>query len=183
MDSRLREPIDSFDDAVDAAFEPLRSNPVANRVFYTASELGDFSLIWHILGLAKGLGPAGLRSAVELSAALGVESALVNGPIKSLFRRGRPVVDQADRPHNLRQPRTSSFPSGHASSATMAAILLGENSRWAPAYAATAVIVATSRIHVRIHHGSDVIGGAVIGAALGVAARAMRRRVRSRFAR
>jgi undecaprenyl-diphosphatase len=34
-----------------------------------------------------------------------------------------------------------------------------------------AVVVASSRVHVRIHHASDVVGGAIIGVFLGELAR------------
>jgi undecaprenyl-diphosphatase len=34
-----------------------------------------------------------------------------------------------------------------------------------------AALVAASRVHVRIHHPSDVVGGAVIGASLGTVIR------------
>ena len=109
------------------------------------------------------------KIAIGLSTALGVESALVNGPVKSMFRRSRPVQD-VPRPHHLRQPKTSSFPSGHASAAMVAAALLSRHTGGAAWYAVGAV-VATSRIHVRIHHASDVAGGVVIGVALGAIAR------------
>jgi membrane-associated phospholipid phosphatase len=171
-----RSAVRLLDDTVDDWFDHLRGNAVADRIFYTASELGDFSLVWHIAGLARALGPAGPSSAARLSTALGIESALVNGAIKSMFRRERPAVDGFERPLKLRQPRTSSFPSGHASSATMAAVILSERSRYAPIYATLAVIVATSRIHVRIHHASDVLAGAALGAVFGIAARRIRRR-------
>jgi undecaprenyl-diphosphatase len=160
-----------LDAAVDAWFDRLRGNAVADRVFYTASTLADHSLLWHLLGVASGVGhPKGFERALRLSLALGAESALVNGGIKSLFRRERPV-HEAVRPHNLRTPKTTSFPSGHASSAVMAAVVLSEDSALAPVYAGLAAVVAASRIHVRIHHASDVLGGAVVGLALGVAVR------------
>lgn len=157
-----------FDAEVDRAWERLRGNPVVDRAFYSASALGDWSLIWHLLGTAQGLADrrTGWRRVARLSASLGIESALVNGAVKSLFRRSRPV-HEGDRPHNLRMPATSSFPSGHASSAFMAARLLSDRSRFGPLWYGVAAVVATSRIHVRIHHASDVIGGAVLGAVLG----------------
>ncbi len=158
---------EKIDEAVEHAWEPLRDNPVLNRLFYTASELGDFSLIWHILGLTQGLTRRkGQRDAVRLALALGVESALVNGVIKSMFSRDRPTHEE-QRPHNLRQPLTSSFPSGHASAAFMAASLLSERSKAKPLWFGAALIVALSRVHVRIHHASDVIVGAGIGLTLG----------------
>jgi undecaprenyl-diphosphatase len=165
-----------FDDRIDDLFEThLRGRPIVDRVFYTASELGDFSVIWHLLGTGQGLvRPDGFARALRLSAALGVESMLVNGGIKSLFRRERPV-HQGERPHNLRTPRTTSFPSGHASSAFLAATLLSNGSRGKPLFFAIAAVVATSRIHVRIHHASDVAGGAVLGLALGAWAKRIAR--------
>jgi undecaprenyl-diphosphatase len=95
---------------------------------------------------------------------------VVNGPVKWMFRRSRPTHDAA-RPLHLRTPRTSSFPSGHATAAFFGATLLGDGDPLAPLYYAIAVVVATSRLHVRIHHASDVVGGAVIGLALGVLVR------------
>jgi undecaprenyl-diphosphatase len=167
-------PVQRFDDLVDGWFERVRGNAVADRVYYVASELGDWSLIWHVLGAAQAAATrdtdAGFRRVVRLSAGLGAESALVNGAIKSLFRRTRPVTELA-RPHRLRTPRTSSFPSGHASSAFFAAALLSEDSRAKPLFYAVAIVVATSRIHVKIHHASDVVAGAALGAALGAAVR------------
>jgi undecaprenyl-diphosphatase len=160
-----------FDAAVDRWFDRLRGNAAADRIFYTASALADHSQLWHLLGAAAAVGhPKGLERMVRLSGSLGAESALVNGGVKALFRRERPL-HEAVRPHNLRTPRTTSFPSGHASSAAMAAVILSEGSRLAPVYVAVAATVATSRIHVRIHHASDVIGGAVLGLGLGFAVR------------
>lgn len=174
--SRL-DHIDRFDVFVDELFDHLRGNPIADRVFYVASELGDWSLIWHLLGTAQGLvRPDGFERALQLSAALGVESGLVNGGIKNLFRRQRPVLAEGvTRPHRLRTPRTTSFPSGHASSAFMAATLLSRDSHAAPLFFAIAAIVAASRVHVRIHHASDVVGGAALGLALGAVAKRLLR--------
>jgi undecaprenyl-diphosphatase len=164
--------IGRLDAEIDRIFDVVRGNAVADRVFYSASAVGDWSLIWHLLGAAQGLSDrrTGWRRAIRLSAALGVESALVNGVVKSFFRRSRPVHN-GDHPHNLRMPATSSFPSGHASSAFMAAHLLAERSRFGVGWYLVAGVVATSRVHVRIHHASDVIGGAILGLAMGEAVR------------
>jgi undecaprenyl-diphosphatase len=156
---------------VEEVFDRLRGRPIVDRVMYTVTELADFSLLWHLVGVAQGLPRAdGFDRAVRLSTSLGVESVLVNGVIKSLVRRRRPVPE-FERPHKLRIPLTSSFPSGHASSAFLAAALLSEGRRAKPAYYALATVVATSRIHVRIHHASDVVGGMAVGVALGALAK------------
>lgn len=169
--TELSEAVDRLDDAIDEWWNRFRGRPVIDRMYYTASEAADFSVVWHALGVVQAIIEDDPMIAVRLSAALGIESALVNGPIKSMFKRSRPV-QEADRPHNLRQPKTSSFPSGHASAAMVAAALLSRHTGGAAWYGAAAV-VATSRIHVRIHHASDVAGGLVVGAALGAVARRM----------
>jgi undecaprenyl-diphosphatase len=159
--------VDEWDDRVDEWFDQLRGNPTFDRLFYAASELADHSRLWHLV--ATGRAAASLRAepaALRLVLALAVESGLVNGVVKSIFNRSRPVLTQ-DRPLRLRIPRTSSFPSGHASAAAMAAVLLADRSRVGPLYVAAAAVVSVSRIHVRIHHASDIAGGAVVGAALG----------------
>jgi len=160
-----------FDDSVDRAWDHLRGKPIIDRVMYSASAVGDHSIVWHLLGAAQGLrSERDKRRAIRLAVALGAESVLVNVGIKSLFRRERPVHD-GDRPHGLRQPKTSSFPSGHASSAACAAVLLTDGDPLAPLWIATALVVGTSRIHVKIHHASDVVAGAAVGAAFGLLVR------------
>lgn len=184
---RLPASVGRFDQAVDAWFDDhLRGRPLADRVFYSASALGDHGMIWFIFALAQTAGRAiGLDDPApsaetsrtgqwwlplaRAAAGLSAESALVNGPIKWLFRRRRPL-HEGTRPLYLRLPRTSSFPSGHATSAFFAAALLRDEGNW-PIYYLAAVLVAASRVHVKIHHASDVIGGAAIGVVLGEWAR------------
>jgi undecaprenyl-diphosphatase len=159
--------VDEWDDRVDEWFDQLRGNPAFDRLFYAASELADHSRLWHLV--ATGRAAASLRAepaALRIVLALAVESGLVNGVVKSVFNRSRPILTE-ERPLRLRIPRTSSFPSGHASAAAMAAVLLADKSRFGPLYVAAAAVVSVSRIHVRIHHASDIAGGAVVGAALG----------------
>ncbi len=156
-----------FDDGVDSAFDHLRGRPVADRVFYGASQLGDYSLLWLLLGGVKGMrSEHHWRASVRLATGVAIEFVLVNGLIKSLFRRRRPP-SEADHPLKVRRPRTSSFPSGHATSAFASATLLAENDPLAPLYYAAAVVVASSRVYVRLHHASDVAVGISIGLVLG----------------
>ncbi len=165
------ETLHNIDTAIDSWWESaFRGKPVMDRVMYSVSETANHSRLWHALGAAQAVAQRSHRPAVELSVSLLAEAVLVNGLIKTAFGRRRPDFT-GDRPHLLRQPITSSFPSGHASAAMVAATLLSRRSRWAPAYWALALIVALSRIHVRIHHASDVAAGIGTGAALGAIAR------------
>ena len=162
---RVPNTFEPIDDAVDQAWDVLRGNPIADRIFYTASESANFSMVWHGLGIARAIAAGDPRIALRTSAALGLESAIVNGPLKSIFERDRPDVEVGSRPMPLRQPKTSSFPSGHASAAVVAAGYLCEGAprSWNLPVRAFAAVVATSRIHVKIHHATDVAAGAAAG--------------------
>lgn len=161
-----RRAVARLDAASERQLDRVRGSRVLDRLFYGASELGDWSLIWHLVGIAQAVLPGREpMSAVRLSTILVAEAALVNGPVKWVFRRGRPEwIAEDPRPHRLRTPRTSSFPSGHASAAFCAAAVLsaGGDPLW-PVYYLIALVVASSRSYVRIHHASDVLGGAIVG--------------------
>ncbi|HZT68016.1 MAG TPA: phosphatase PAP2 family protein [Acidimicrobiales bacterium] len=162
-----RRAVAAFDRRVDTATDALRGRPGWDRVFYTASALGDHGLIWLILAALRGLrSDRHLRAALRAAGGVGIESAIVNLGIKSLFRRVRPAWS-GQPAHRLRRPRTSSFPSGHATSAFCAAALLSEDDPLAPLYYVTAAVVAYSRVYVKVHHASDVAAGVVVGALLG----------------
>ena len=159
----------SFDEAGDRALEPLRNHRATNALFGFASKVGDFSVVWHIIGLLRAIGSMHrLQQAIALSLALGVESLIVNQGVKKLFKRERPTTS-GDHRFDVRTPSTSSFPSGHASSATFAAIVLTSFTGFPLAilWVAIALLVALSRVVVRIHHLSDIVGGVVTGAILG----------------
>lgn len=166
-----RRAVAGFDHWADASLDRWRGRPWPDRLFYGASALGDHSMIWLILGALRGLrSEHDWGAAVRVGAGMGLESALVNVGIKSLFRRTRPPWE-VDRPRQLRRPRTSSFPSGHATSAFCAAGLLADDDPLWPAYYAIAAVVATSRVYVRVHHASDIVAGVAVGVLLGRAGR------------
>jgi len=168
---QAKKAIADFDVTVDAFLDRWRGDPRIDRLMYVASELGDFSLIWHLVSTARALAPdRRAEDAVRMSTIIGLESLLVNGVVKSFFGRHRPPWEQ-ERPHKLRRPKTSSFPSGHASSAaTFLGVMAQDDPLW-PLYAAAAATVAASRVFVKIHHASDVVAGAALGAGLAVLAR------------
>ncbi len=164
-----RQRVDALDRAVDQAFDRLRGDPGADRLFYGASAVGDFSVLWILLGSLRGLrSERDADAAIRLMVCLGLESALVNVLIKSLLPRNRPVHD-VEHPFALRTPKTTSFPSGHASAGFTAATLLadGQKAPWRYGWYGLAAVVASSRIHTRVHHASDVLAGAALGLVLG----------------
>ncbi len=159
--------IHRFDRAAEDLADRVRKISGADRLFYTASALGDFGLLWVIFALLRALrgGKDNERAAFRGVVATGIESFLVNVLLKSVFLRERPV-EHMEHPLPLRIPITSSFPSGHATAAFCGAVILSENDSLAPVYFGAAAIIAASRVYVKIHHASDVIGGVVVGGAL-----------------
>ena len=143
-----------FDTAVDRAVDRLRS-PGLDRVVYPLSSAADHSLLWHGIGVVRALRDGGdLAGAARFTIALGIESAVTNGPVKLLFGRMRPVdFAEVEFRSGLRRPMTSAFPSGHATAAFCAASLLGGGTGWY----ALATAVAATRVYVRLHHASDVV--------------------------
>jgi len=164
-----------LDAGVDRTASRLRGTPVVDRALYGLSQAANHSALWHGINLvdatiATAVGGPGGRArrnrALRRSILLGAEQAVVNGPIKSLFRRSRPTT-VTDHPHQLRAPLTSSFPSGHASAGACAATLLSRDLGVPLLWWSIAGAVAWSRVHVGAHHASDLVGGAVAGRSLG----------------
>lgn len=168
----LRARIESFDARVDAWIDDRR-RPALDHLFYGLSAAADHGMLWHAVGVGRALARRDARDAVRFSVALGVESALTNGLVKSLFRRVRPqehFSNDEPLPYGMRRPITSSFPSGHAATAFMCAGMLATR-RTAAGWFTLAGLVASSRVYVRMHHASDVAAGAALGLALAPLAR------------
>ena len=132
-------------------------------------------------------GPKGRRAAVTGLAAVGLNSAIVNLPMKFAGNRARPArgavrVVEARQVH---MPTSTSFPSGHSASGFAFAAGVAEAM---PALGVPlrglATVVAYSRVHSGVHYPGDVIVGSFVGMALGEAtartARLLRRRLRGR---
>jgi membrane-associated phospholipid phosphatase len=161
--------VSTIDEAVDAAFEPLRGRPEVDRVAVVVSNLADYGFVWVLLaGLkARRRGPDRRRAIVALATA-GFSSLIVSRMVKAAVERQRPDehLDAA-----VRTPSSSSFPSGHTLAAFCTAFVLGDSDAGTAANVGFAAAVAASRVHLRAHHPTDVIGGAVIGSVLGLGLR------------
>ena len=135
----------------------------------------DRSLLW--LGLAGGLAASGgrlrRRAALRGLVAVGLASAVANGPLKLAFRRRRPRGGRlAAHLRGFPHPSTTAFPSGHAASAFAFAVGAGQE---APVLAgplvALAALVGYSRVYAGSHYPSDVVAGAAIGVGAGLGTR------------
>ncbi|MEI8001910.1 MAG: phosphatase PAP2 family protein [Actinomycetes bacterium] len=172
----LEHPGDAGRPTVEASAEPVTAADLrtTDRFFYALSSAADHGLLWLALGSVRAARRHDPAFALRLGLALGAESLFTNGAIKSLFRRVRPpehFAHDAPLPYGMHRPITSSFPSGHATTAFTAASVLAPGSAAAPAWYALAALVAYSRVRVRMHHPADVVGGVALGLVLGRLAR------------
>jgi undecaprenyl-diphosphatase len=178
--SRFLAAVDAVDDRVDRLFEPMRGRPSVDAAAKVITGLGDHGVLWTGVAVWRGRrsGPT-RRAAIRALGIAGVSSSVVNAGIKQVVGRERPDrtdlrISNAGVP--VREPKTSSFPSGHTLAAFCAAAVLsrpGDRAGNALLYSA-AGLIGVSRIHLRAHHGSDVVGGVVIGTALGLVVRRFR---------
>jgi membrane-associated phospholipid phosphatase len=113
-------------------------------------------------------------------AAVGLADAAAEGftgALKAAVAEHRPTYRYPE-PHALVSvPHSSAFPSGHtATSFACATVLTAFVPRAAPAFYLLALAIGFSRIYVGVHWPFDVLGGIVVGVAIGAAVTALRRR-------
>ena len=160
--------------------------PTLDEPLRRLSTLANNSKLW--LGLAGAVfllgGRTGRRAALTGVAAIAVNSAVVNLPIKYAAARARPDREDAGVPAArwVTMPSSTSFPSGHSASAFAFSSAVGAA---APAVGVPlrglATAVAYSRVHTGVHYPGDVVVGSVLGVTIGettafVARRVWRRR-------
>jgi diacylglycerol kinase family enzyme/membrane-associated phospholipid phosphatase len=147
---------------------------VVDAVVPRLTKAADHGLLWYgVAGVLALTGVTGRRAAVRALMSLGFASAVSNGPAKWAVRRTRPSLTDVPPLRQLtRQPRTTSFPSGHAASAAAFAtgVALESPLRALPA-AVAAAGVAYGRVHTGVHYPSDVVAGVAVGVASAVVVR------------
>ena len=111
-------------------------------------------------------------------------AAALSTALKDLFDRLRPAVADPTVTTLVATPDSPSFPSGHATTAFAAAVAIGAlhpRLRWP--LLLLAALVGLSRIYLGVHYWLDVVAGAALGTAIGLAAVCAARRVASRCER
>jgi membrane-associated phospholipid phosphatase len=119
--------------------------------------------------LASAGGQRGRDAARMGLASVAVTAVTLNLGAKPIARRRRPDRAGQDVPlaRQVRMPKSTSFPSGHAAAAFAFATGVGYV---LPAAGfplrALAALVAYSRVHTGVHYPSDVLAGAMLGSAI-----------------
>lgn len=146
--------------------------PWLDAAMVVVSAFGNMGVGWVVLGVVliclKRYRACGIAVVVAVVAA-GILSKLIIG---ELVMRPRPCDVNPDVALLISRPFGTSFPSGHASAAFAAVAVLVAfrmpKGLTIPA-CALAVIIAFSRLYLYVHYPTDVLVGAVLGAAVGAA--------------
>jgi undecaprenyl-diphosphatase len=136
----------------------------------TATRMGD-GWLWYSLGaiLLVGGGPQ-RYAAVAAAGCAAIAGIFVFKALKRLSRRERPCELEPHCWAKILPPDQFSFPSGHTMTAFAIALVVSYfyPSLEGPLYF-LAISIALSRVVLGMHFLSDVLAGAILGSALGVA--------------
>ena len=140
--------------------------------------LGEGGAVWIAVGLALLISKKYRRYGVCLLGALVAGLLICNIGLKNLVARPRPCwLETIDL--LVKNPKDYSFPSGHTWSAVTGAwVATAANRKFGWAAIPLAAALAFSRLYLYVHFPSDILAGALIGAALGIAAAALQKRLK-----
>mgnify|MGYP000003459946 CR=1 FL=1 len=145
--------------------------------------LGEAGAIWIAVAIGLLLTKKYRKYGVCLSLALVAGLLICNVGLKNIVARPRPCWQEAVA-LLVKNPRDYSFPSGHTWSAVTGAWVITAANRkfgwWAIPLAAA---LAFSRLYLFVHFPSDILSGALIGAALGFAAVGLSRKLPDKIRR
>ncbi len=176
--SALRARVRTIDERVDAWFEPYRGRPGLDGAAKVITGLGDHGFMW--------AATTAWRARRHRARAIPVHSRPRRRRHRIQARQFRvEAVDRAvaARPHRGSRWRPVSSRSANrrraASRAAIHWLVSAQPRRCADQgdrpgnvlLLTAATLVGLSRLHLRAHHASDVVGGAVIGTALGLVGR------------
>jgi undecaprenyl-diphosphatase len=164
-------------DALDrASYDAVAGTPTPTLdvLMSWISNAASYSRLWVVIATALTAvgGDRGRRAASRGLIAVGATAITTNLVAKHIFPRGRPKRLVVTAGRHARMPMSSSFPSGHAASAfAFATAVTADLPLLSLPIYGLATAVSYSRVHTGVHYPSDVMGGGILGAAVGTAVR------------
>jgi decaprenylphosphoryl-5-phosphoribose phosphatase len=140
--------------------------PVIEGTFKWLGRIGEYGAVWLALGVALALLDPDRRDEWLLAGVLGPVAIGLNFVVKVLVRRPRPVLEGL--PPLSGAPSSLSFPSAHTTASFAVATAMTRIDSTAAILFVLAVAISVGRPYLGMHYPSDVLGGAVLGVALGL---------------
>lgn len=147
------------------------ANPVLDFVAVFISSLGAMGIFWAVLSLALLISKKTRRLGIAMTIAVVLVFIVGNLILKPMIARVRPYDINNAINLLVAKERDYSFPSGHTYLAfSCATVIFMHNKKVGTFFIAFAVLMGLSRLYLYVHFPTDVICGAVLGIAVGIAA-------------
>jgi undecaprenyl-diphosphatase len=155
-----------IDDSVLLAMRTRFHGPRREAFFKSLAFLGEYGWIWLVIGAAMALIDS--NSEWLVAGLLGPFAIGLNYAVKLIVRRKRPVLEGL--PPLGGAPSSLSFPSAHSTASFAAATAMTRVDSEAAVLFGLAALIAVGRPYLGMHYPSDVLGGILLGVALGLVA-------------
>lgn len=141
-----------------------------NALWRAVTALGNGGAVWIGLSVVLLCIKKTRKLGFCVAAALLLDLLSCNLILKPLIGRPRPFAVDAALVPLIAPPADASFPSGHTASsfAAASALYFGKSRLWIPAVL-LACAIAYSRLYLLVHFPTDVLCGAILGVACGLA--------------
>ena len=140
--------------------------PVIEALGKGLGRIGEYGIVWLVIGIVVAIAGSDQRDAWLVAGILGPVAIGVNFAVKLVIRRPRPVLEGL--PPLGGAPSSLSFPSAHATSSFACATAMTRIAPEAAVLFVLAAAIAACRPYLGMHYPSDVIGGVLLGTALGL---------------
>lgn len=140
-------------------------NKTLDKLMKFITALGNLGFIWIIIAGYFLSNKDSRQQGWMIISSLVLTTIVGEGILKHIVKRERPFVklDSEDE-LIIAPPITYSFPSGHTgSSFAVSAVFMSTFSAMSIFVVILAILIAFSRLYLKVHYPSDVLGGGIIG--------------------